>query len=354
LLLAVPSMAAARSSRDVRVLASRGAAAIEDRRFGDALTAFTEAAAAQPRDASARFGAGVAAFMLGRNDDARVWFEQALERSPAYVAPAVWLGELHYRAGRLHEAIAVYETALTRSPHAGEIEQRLTEWRREADLEKLLSEERSAHFLVRFDGSAPHSVVRRVVERLEAAYTRVGEALAAYPPQTITVVLYSRDQYRDITRLDDWSAAGFDGRIRVPVGDALDDVNELDRVLVHEVVHAVVGGVGGRAVPAWMNEGLATMVEPGGADDAEVTLSQVRPLLALAQLHRGFAGLPACDRPAAYAYSARAVRRLIALRGTPALISLLRDLSLGVPFPIAFEQRFGMRYEDFAAIAAAD
>jgi len=196
--------------------------------------------------------------------------------------------------------------------------------------------------------------VLRVVERLEAARARVGEALDAYPPQPITVVLYSREQFRDITGLDDWSAAGFDGRIRVPVGDALDDVGELDRVLVHEVVHAVVVALGGRAVPAWMNEGLATMVEPGGVDDANVTLSRTRVRPGLAQLQGGFAGLAAVDRPVAYAYSARTMRRLIALGGTPALLALLKDLSRGAPFASAFEQRFMMRYEDFAAMAAAD
>lgn len=148
LLLTIPSMAAARSSRDASTLASRGAAAIEDRRFGDALAAFSEAAAARPGDASVAFGAGVAAFMLGRNDDARAWFERALERSPAYVPPAAWLGELHYRAGRIQEAIATYETALTRSPHAREVEQRLAEWRREANLEQRFSQAQSAHFLV--------------------------------------------------------------------------------------------------------------------------------------------------------------------------------------------------------------
>lgn len=196
--------------------------------------------------------------------------------------------------------------------------------------------------------------MRRVVDRLEAAYARVGESLSAFPPQPITVVLYSREQFRDITRLDDWSAGGFDGRIRVPVGDVVDDVNELDRVLVHEVVHAVVGALGGRAVPAWMNEGLATMVEPGGAADADVTLSRTRTRPGLAQLQGGFAGLAACDRPVAYAYSARAVRRLIALRGTPALLALLQDLSHGAQFASAFEQHFAMRYEAFASIAAAD
>ena len=40
--------------------------------------------------------------------------------------------------------------------------------------------------------------------------------------------------------------------------------DELDRVLSHEFVHAVVAMLGGRTVPAWVNEGLATVLEPAG------------------------------------------------------------------------------------------
>jgi hypothetical protein len=51
-------------------------------------------------------------------------------------------------------------------------------------------------------------------------------------------------------------------------------------VLSHEFVHAVVGMLGGRTVPAWVNEGLATVLEPAGPADAEATLARtdVRPL----------------------------------------------------------------------------
>ena len=47
--------------------------------------------------------------------------------------------------------------------------------------------------------------------------------LGVYPPRAETpVVLYSREQFSDITRLAAWSAAAYDGRIRVPLGDALE------------------------------------------------------------------------------------------------------------------------------------
>ena len=70
--------------------------------------------------------------------------------------------------------------------------------------------------------------------------------------------------------------AAYDGRIRVPLRTALDEPDELDRVLSHEFVHAVVAMLGGRTVPAWVNEGLATVLEPAGVADAEATLARHR------------------------------------------------------------------------------
>ncbi len=337
--------------RDPGALATAGVAAIQDRRFGDALVAFTEAAAILPSDPSMCFGAGVAAFMLGQNDDARAWFERALARNPAYLPPAIWLGELHYRAGRMREAISTYETALKHSPGEQELELRLADWRKESDLENRFFELRAPNFSVRFERDSDEPVARRIVERLEAAYERVGAALNTYVPQPITVVLYSPEQFREITRLAEWTAAGYDGRIRLPLDDAIDRAEELDSVLVHEVVHAVVAALGGRTVPAWLNEGLATVLEPAGSEAAEAALAgtSIRP--ALPHLHRSFVNLPTSDAEVAYAFSAQAVRRLIELRGMPALVSLLRDLANGVQFQNAFYQRFAMRYEDFAALA---
>jgi hypothetical protein len=42
----------------------------------------------------------------------------------------------------------------------------------------------------------------------------------------------------------------------------------LDRVVTHELVHAVIASAAPRQVPAWLNEGLATYLE--GSDHAWV------------------------------------------------------------------------------------
>jgi len=342
------------TSQDPIALARSGTAAIENQRFGEALEAFTRAAALQPDDASLCFGAGVAAFMLGQNDVAQARFERALALKPNYLLATVWLGDLHYRAGHLPTAISIYEAALQRSPKERELQEQLVIWRKEQELQSRFQEIRTEHFTALFEVATDEALAREVVARLEAAYWRVGRTLGVYPSQPITVVLYTREQFGDITRLAAWSVAAYDGRIRVRLSGALEQRDELDRVLSHEFVHAVVAKVGGRTVPAWVNEGLATVLEPAGSEDAEAPLARTEVRPALSTLHRSFVGFSRRDAEIAYASAARAVRRLLAQRGAPAVVALLEDLARGAPFASAFQQRIAMRYEDFAALAARD
>ena len=353
-MLAGSAAAADRPAPDSIALARTGTAALEHQRFGEALEAFTTAAAMQPGDASLCFGAGVAAFMLGQNDVAQVRFERALTLNPHYLQAAVWLGELHYRAGRLDEAISIYETARQGSPSARELQEQLAHWRKEQELQGRFHEVRTEHFTALFEAATDEPLAREVVERLEAAYSRVGNALGVYPSQPITVVLYTREQFGDITRLAAWSAAAYDGRIRVPLDGALGQRDELDRVLSHEFVHAVVAMLGGRTVPAWVNEGLATVLEPAGPEDTEATLARTDVRPALTTLHRSFVGFSKGHAEIAYASAAQAVRRLIEQRGAAAVVALLKDLARGASFASAFRQRMAMRYEDFAALVARD
>jgi tetratricopeptide (TPR) repeat protein len=330
------------------MLARTGTAAIDEHRFGEALAAFTEAAAMQPGSASLSFGAGVAAFMLGQGEVAQSRFERALVLNPGFLPAAVWLGDLHYRAGRLEEAISICEAAVLRAPRDRELQVRLVNWRKEQKLQSRFREARTAHFRVLFEADGDEPLAHRVLEQLEATYSRIGNVLRVYPAQSITALIYSRQQFDDITGLAAWSTAGYDGRIRVPRSVALDQRDELDRVLSHEFVHALVDMLGGRTVPAWINEGLATALEPSNPGVIDPT-SRTSARTDLSRLHGSFVDLSRRDAEVAYASAAEAVRRLIDEHGAAAIVALLEDLRRGAAFASAFEQRIAMRYEDFAA-----
>ena len=85
----------------------------------------------------------------------------------------------------------------------------------------------------------------------------------------IDVVLYSPEQFKTVTRLPAWAVGIYDGRIKVPLGGTSASADDLERVLEHELVHAIVAAIAGPTVPAWLNEGLATALERDGTEWAE-------------------------------------------------------------------------------------
>lgn len=347
LLCLAPSAAAQATAGTGPELMKTGAAALDARRFAEAFSAFQTVAALEPRNASAWFGGGVSAFMLGRNGDAETLLVRALELRPTLTDASVLLGDLQYRSGRLSEAIATYQAGLKHAPGENRFSSKITSWTAELRTESRFYASRGAHFRVLFEGPANDAVARRVVEMLEAAYSRVGGALNAYPTQPIDVVLYTQQQFRDVTQMPAWAAAAYDGRIRISTQGVEEHAADMEAVLTHEFVHAVVAMLGGRNVPAWIHEGLATVFEPNGVADAQRVLASLPSRVPLARLHRSFSGLPGGAAAAAYAESTLAVRRMLDMSGAPALVTLLRDLARDVPFETAFHQRMSLPYADF-------
>lgn len=343
-----------RGPRDLARLVAQGDEALDEQRYGDALEAFAAAAKLAPSDPSLALGAGFAAAMLGQLRDARGWLNQALKINPKYTEASVLLGQVLYREGKVAEAVSAYETALQHKPGDDSLKRILDQWRRESQLHSRFYETRGVHFSVIFEGPADDVAARRIVDFLEQAYYRIGSTLNVYPQDTIPVVLYTTQQFRDITRTPAWAGAVYDGRIKLPVGGALAETEKLRQTLDHEYVHALVASVAGSTVPVWINEGLATALEPGGVDWASDVLRRHSARVPHARLDRGFLGLPADEALLAYAQSARMVKRMMDMRGTPAVVSLLQALGRGVPFPTAFQQSISMRYEDFLTTVSLD
>ena len=353
-LLAAPAGSSAQGiSVEAIKLAEAGTKALEERRFADALSSFNAAAKLAPRSASIAFGAAFSAYMLGQNGEAERLLQRALEIDPGAKDASLLLGELQYRSGRLTAAVATYQAALKLAPNEPKLAEKITQWSAEARAESRYGETRGVHFRVLFEGPVDQALARRSVELLEDAYLRIGDAMTFYPSQPIEVVLYTAQQFRDVTRGPAWVGGMYDGRIRVPVKGALQQIDELERVLAHEYVHALIAGVSGRGLPTWVNEGLAVVFEPDGLDEARrvlATATSARP--ALQDLHGGFTKMSDAQARVAYAESAVAARALLDVRGPSAVLTLFRDLASGVSFTTAFHQRIGMRYEEFQDLVA--
>lgn len=312
-----------------------------------AATIFQDALRKSPRDAALHFGAGVAAHLLGREADAVVSLGKALELQPAFTSAAALLGEIDYREGEMDAAIRVYESALKHEPANTEIRARLEAWRKEGALNDTLEHWNDKRFSLVFEGQANGALGKRAFGVLDAAYQRIGAAIGAYPSGRITVTLYSRDQFRDITHLPAWADGAFDGTIRIPVQGAAQNLVEFDRVLAHELTHAMVHNLANRGVPAWLHEGLASYFEPGDAAAAARRVKTLRAIAPLSALQESFASLPAGAAAIAYEESLVAADVVMQKLGAHTAI-LLQYLGRGESFDDSL-WLLGLQPADFQA-----
>ncbi|HSP89285.1 MAG TPA: tetratricopeptide repeat protein [Vicinamibacterales bacterium] len=320
--------------------------ALEEGRYKDADAAFARALAAAPEDPALLLGAGLAARRLSHAARARELLTRALQIDPALTPASQLLGTMLYESGDLEGAIRVYDAALVRAPDQVRMAARVGEWRQEAALHEGFRRTLGGHFTVLFEGPAEEEAAAAAVDILESAYDSIGGLLQAFPAEPITVVLYTQQQFRDITRTPGWSGGLFDGRIRLPVRGGLADRREFERVLTHEYVHALVHSVAAGGVPAWLNEGLAAALETGGADRARKAIAR-GTVVPLRSLERSFASLPDSAVTGAYAGSALAVLDILDRVGPSRLMGLLADLGAGADFDRAFTSWVQMPFADF-------
>jgi tetratricopeptide (TPR) repeat protein len=348
LLLAVAPPAFAQTSPKAAMLEQAAWAALDARRVQEAADAFAEAIALDPKNPRLRLGAGMAAFLQRRDADAKQSLEYALQLDPRFTRARAQLAHVIRRMGDLLGAIREYERVVSELPGDEGARETLERWKRELELHTRMREEVGDHFVVSFEGPEDSALGAQAVEALERAYWRVCDLLGVFPTQSIQVILYSNEQFRDITRSPPWAAGVYDGRIRVPVRGAKSNLKELERVLGHEFVHALVRSLSERAVPAWLNEGLATALEDDGLDWARGQIAKAKEIPSLEMLHTSFGRFSGAQAQAAYATSALAVQRLLDEVGGTAMANLLRDIGSGIEFEKAFEYRMQRTLAQFA------
>lgn len=279
-----------------------GAEALQRGDGEKAAAAFRAMLAQNPRDTRAMLGAAMAAHLQGQDDDAVTLLKKVLEIAPENLTALYLLGPLAYNQGDVDLAIKSYETFVKVAPGNQQVFQELQDWKKEAALTSTFQVNPTARFTVLFEGPQQQDIADHVSSTLESAYARVGAALGAYPPETITAILYTRQQFHDITKSPSWAAAAYDGRIKIPVMGALKNPAELDRIVTHEFTHAVVHQLY-PGIPDWLNEGLATFMEP--VDHRWLTDKLMGPdgMIPMARLNQAFKTPDGNEAIVAYAES---------------------------------------------------
>ena len=340
-------LSATQNSPRVGMLEQAGWDAITAGRPAVAADAFKDAIALDPKNPSLRAGAGMAAALQRHDAEAKAHFEQALALDPKLSLVRAQLAQIIKRQGDVHEAIRQLEVAAAERPGDAAVADLLARWTSERDLHDRMRLEVGEFFTVSFEGPEDAALATQAIESLTRAYWRIGDLFNAYPATSIPVVLYTREQFRDVTRSPQWAAAVYDGIIRVPMRGAGEQGEDLDRVLAHEFSHALIRSLATRTLPTWLNEGLASVLEQEDLGWAAHTVSKAGFVPSLARLTPPFARLSGAEAQLAYAASALAARRLLDEAGGAAVGNLLRDLGQGADFEAAFLHRIQRSFTEF-------
>lgn len=342
-------LAMAQSSPKAGMLEQEAWAALDTGKAQVAEQAFRDAIALDPRNARLHMGLGTAAFILRHDADARASLEQALVLAPGLTRARAQLAQVAKRQGDLTDAIRLYEIVATEAPGDPGVRETLDRWKREAELHDRMRLTVGDFFTVSFEGAEDADMASRALDSLNRAYWRICDLFGAFPPRSVPVVLYSGEQFRDITRSPQWAAAAFDGTIRVPMRGAGEKGEDLDRVLAHEFAHALIRSLATRSLPTWLNEGLASVLESDSLAWAENRVTRAGRVPSLTALAGSFSKLSGADAQVAYATSALAARCLLDEAGGVAVANLLRDLGAGTDFETAFLHRVQRSFSDFQA-----
>jgi hypothetical protein len=347
LVLLAPAVSLAQSARELNDTAWKLL------QGGDAARAsklFAEALAKEPDQPALLLGAGVAAHMLGRSKEATTPLRRALDLDPRLTPASILLGQIAYADGDVTNAIKIYEKALTYAPNEPHLTTKLKAWRADVDASTGFIERRFDRFRVMFQGHADKALAARATEILESAFWRIGKALGAYPSEPVVVMLYTEQQFRDVTQAPAWAGGIYDGRIRVPGAGAAQRPQLFERVLVHELAHAMIAMLASRGVPTWLHEGLAQHFE---GDDVAAARRRVQMVgvIPLQYLEGSFSRLTAAQATLAYDESLVVVENLFQRPGMD-WNALFRALSESDRIEYTFDN-FGLRYSSLEAELAS-
>lgn len=289
-------------------------------------------------DPSAFKGMGLSYVNAGDYENARLSLEKAIEHAPNDFMVRKVLALIYYKKDDTERALMHAETALSlmKDPELQKLQARLSN---EKSAEERFVNESTTHFKVSFDGYTHGDLSRKVIDILEEAYRAIGKELDYFPPEPVSVVLYTNRDFYDITQSPEWSGGIFDGKIRIPVRGVESREGELKKVLFHEYTHAVVHSLT-RRCPLWLNEGLAEYfsTDPG---------KRIGQLIPLTSLETTFSRLRPENICVAYWESHSAVSYLVERYGLHRIRKVLLTLSKGADLNQAFEDAFRMSYQEF-------
>jgi len=286
-------------------------------------------------------------------DKALSYLNEALRLGSADPGVHLLLGLIYYYfRDDLEQAESHLNKAIEGRPDRQDLVALRDKIHRERGVEEKMDAATAPHFIVKYEGIEDRNAGYTVLYELERAYSSIGYDLGQYPPDPLTVILYTQQQFQEITRTPHWAGGLFDGRIRLPVG-GLPNKNDdnLRRLLFHEYTHAVVRRITDGNCPIWLNEGLAEIMQErsGASRDPWIKIEELKreQIPTLTSLTQPFLNLDQNSAKIAYVESYYATQFLIQSYGLGGVRQLLQELGKGTEWKQAFQKTFGTEFSTF-------
>ncbi len=311
---------------------------------------FSQAVRQNNSSFEAHLGSGTAFFFLREDENAERELKHVIDLNPNSAEAYSLLGEIYYRKDDLEKAVLYWSKAVELNPTASALRARLERIQKEHKTEKDFNRDVTSHFLVKYEGREKIEAGKIVIRILEDAYGEVGRGLSYYPSRDIQVILYSNEQFQEVTDAPGWAGALFDGKIRIPIGGIEQETPGLRRILYHEYTHAVIRTITTR-VPTWLNEGLAQYFEGREINAQQKALlrriAQMGKLPPLFYLEGPFLRMEANQAKFAYLYSLSAVCYMVDTYGLYRVKSVLEELGRGADIGAAIHSGIMRSYDEF-------
>ena len=247
------------------------------------------------------------------------------DSAPAAADVAKLMGWAYYGANKMELAIQEWKRAERLRPEP-EVELALQKAERDKSQEEGYREGETAHFSLKYNGAAAPQLAGGILRALEDDFRDIESQLDYTPPEQIGVILYTGQDFADITRAPSWVGALNDGRIRIPVQGLSGVTPELARVLKHELTHSFVGQKSHGRAPTWLQEGIAQWMEgrrSSGASSALLDLAAQNGMPSLGSLEGSWLALSGNSAAFAYAWSLAVVESIVQSGGITDISRLL-------------------------------
>ncbi len=324
-----------------------------------------EAEGSPAQSAAAYFIAAHYAWEHSEGEAARRYMQRCVEFEPEQAAWLEWYSVLLLDAGQHQEAVTQAERAVQHAPHSaealhvlalayydsGRFSEAIENWKRvqelhpsetvaaymekaerEAKVEGNFSEREGMHFVLRYEGrQTGFTFASELLSNLERQYGDLQRELGFAPEISITVIVYTGQQFFDVTKAPSWADGLNDGKMRIPVHDLSGVTPQLEAVLKHEMAHSFVHAATRGRCPTWLNEGIAQMEEPRSSSTFAEPLARLfhdGKQAPLRYLEGPFSGFSRAQAHLAYAESLAATEYLRAnygMRGLRRMLELLND-----------------------------